>query len=65
MYQLTFSDIGACNLKKGLFFNPDPYVKFRICTTAEDIVAPAGQGTELGYFEEFVRNLGDLVSYLS
>ena len=43
---LTLADIGACNLKKGLFFNPDPYVKFRICTTSEDIAsATAGQGT--------------------
>jgi hypothetical protein len=24
------ADIGASNLKKGLFFSPDPYVKFRI-----------------------------------
>lgn len=26
------SDIGASSLKKGIFFCPDPYVKFRIMT---------------------------------
>ncbi len=24
------ADIGASNLKKGLFFSPDPYVKFKV-----------------------------------
>ncbi len=28
--QFVVTDIGASNLKKGLFFSPDPYVKFKV-----------------------------------
>jgi hypothetical protein len=34
-------DIGACNLKKGIFFSPDPYVKFRISGSGKRGEAPA------------------------
>ena len=32
------ADIGASSLKKGIFFCPDPYVKFRIVAADESVV---------------------------
>ena len=38
LLSLSFSDIGASSLKKGIFFCPDPYVKFRIVSADESVV---------------------------
>ncbi|KAL8567848.1 hypothetical protein ACOMHN_058970 [Nucella lapillus] len=30
LFRISISDLEACNLKKGVFFNPDPYVKLTV-----------------------------------
>ena len=38
MKRCFFPGIGACNLKKGIFFSPDPYVKFKISPRTKDVL---------------------------
>ena len=48
-HYITFSGLKARNLKKGMFFQPHPYVKLRIGPDAQNILSPISSQISSGF----------------